>query len=119
MKIKMKLCSIVVSVPCSSTTYGVKSREYGFDSIIIEHIKHSYKERCNISTRENIKTKSVWISFPSADILLSEEIGLNDVYDFISSIGGNLGLFIGFSFLSLLISTAEGFKKLCEANISM
>ena len=111
--------SIFILVPCTSTTYGVKAREYGNDSIITEYIKHSYKKRCNISIKEDMETKSVWISFPSTNVLLSEEIGLNDVYDFISSIGGNLGLFIGFSFLSLFISMAEGLKKLYETKFSM
>jgi hypothetical protein len=52
------------------------------------------------------------LSFLKTDVDLSEEISLNNINDFISALGGNLGLFTGFSFLSVLLTLAEWSQKL-------
>ena len=52
------------------------------------------------------------LSFLKTDIDLSEEIALNQLSDFISSVGGNLGLFVGISFLSALLTLVEWFRKI-------
>ncbi len=42
------------------------------------------------------------IFYPSLDYTVIDQIPKMDLYDFISNIGGNLSLFIGISFLSLI-----------------
>ena len=51
------------------------------------------------------------ISFLKTEVDTSEEISLNKFPDFISSVGGNLGLFTGFSFLSALFVFVEWLHK--------
>ena len=64
----------------------------------------------NVTVPNNTKTYTMMISFPKT--VLSEEIKLNIVSDFISAVGGNLGLFTGFSFLSLLLQMVEWSRKI-------
>ena len=62
----------------------------------------------NITSPNKTKnTFSTAISFLKTEIDLTEEIRLYTVFDFISSVGGNLGLFTGFSVLAILLAFAE------------
>ena len=75
-------------------------------------MNEDYKSWVNITTPPNITTLTVMIRFNKIDIDFSEEIQLNNIFDFISSVGGNLGLFIGFSFLSMLLTMVEWTQKI-------
>ena len=90
----------------------MKTSKYDTDSIITQYLSKAYKSLVNVTTPPNITTRSVMIMYYKTDIDFSEEIQLNNVFDFISSVGGNLGLFIGFSFLSMLLTMAEWSQKI-------
>ena len=55
-------------------------------------------------TKENSKLKVVTITYEEGVVLHSEHKRLVSVHNFISQIGGNLGLFLGFSCLSTILS---------------
>ena len=74
--------------------------EYDADSLITVHMNGLLKTLLDVSVPNNTKTYSLMISFLKTEIDLSEEISLNQFSDLISSLGGNLGLFTGFSILS-------------------
>ena len=61
----------------------------------------------NITSPNKTNTFSTAISFLKTDIDLTEEIRKDTVFDFISSVGGNLGLFTGFSVLAVFLAFAE------------
>ena len=45
---------------------------------------------------------SIWVQFPASYRTVVEEIAIATINDFISGIGGNLGLFLGFSLIGTL-----------------
>ena len=55
----------------------------------------------------NTETYSLIMNFAGSYIDLSEEIQLTNLSNFISGVGGNLGLFIGFSVLPVVLKAAE------------
>ena len=89
----------------------METSEFDIDSMIVVHINNVFKNLINMTVPKNTNSYSLMMSFPSTDIDLIEEISLNQISDFISSVGGNLGLFTGFSFLSALLTLAEWFRK--------
>ena len=74
-----------------------------------------YKKQVNVTVPDDMNTYSVMISFLKTEVDTSEEISLNTFPDFISSVGGNLGLFTGFSFLTALFVFVEWLHK-CIGN---
>ena len=86
----------------------MEATEYDSSSIISAKINDRFRQMINITSRNKTKnTFSTAISFLKTEIDLTEEIRLYTVFDFISSVGGNLGLFTGFSVLAILLAFAE------------
>ena len=85
--------------------------EYDEASLISVPINKAFLDVVNITVPNNTKSNTLCISFLKTDVDLSEEISLNNINDFISALGGNLGLFTGFSFLSVLLTLAELSQK--------
>ena len=77
----------------------------------------AYRKWVNVAIPNNTETYTAMIFFMKTDVDVSEEIQLPDLHPFISSVGGNLGLFIGFSFLSLLLKIAQCTRKLQLNNL--
>ena len=90
----------------------MQTTEYDKDSIIPINMNNAFRKILNVTVPDGVKTYSMMLSFLKTDIDLSEEITLNQFSDFISSVGGNLGLFVGFSFLSALLTLVEWFRKI-------
>ena len=67
----------------------------------------SFRQTVKITRPNNIDTYSVALMYANCDVTVSEEIQLTTLPDFISSVGGNLGLFIGFSCLPVLLKATE------------
>ena len=53
--------------------------------------------------KENTPSRAIYIYYSTTNVRLSSTSKLVSLSSFISSIGGNLGLFIGFSFMSVLL----------------
>ena len=98
-------CIILES--CEISSYKLQTIDYDQNSLISVNMNNALKALVNVTVPNNTKTYTTMISFPKTDVDLSEEIKLNNVSDFISAVGGNLGLFTGFSFLSLLLQMVE------------
>ena len=90
----------------------MQTTEYDKDSIIPINMNNAFRKILNVTVPDGVETYSMMLSFLKTDIDLSEEITLNQFSDFISSVGGNLGLFVGFSFLSALLTLVEWFRKI-------
>ena len=55
------------------------------------------------SLKENTPSRAIYIYYSTTNVRLSSTSKLVSLSSFISSIGGNLGLFVGFSFMSVLL----------------
>ena len=89
----------------------MQTTEYDADSLITVHMNNLLKTLLQVSVPNNTKTYSAMVSFLKTEIDLSEEISLNQFSDLVSSVGGNLGLFTGFSFLGVLLTLIEWKQK--------
>ena len=67
----------------------------------------TYRKMVNITSPNNTDTYSVVIDFDTDEVDVSEQISLINLPDFVSSVGGNLGLFIGFSCLPVLLKIIQ------------
>ena len=103
---------ILFVVPCEVASYKMQTTEYDADSLITVHMNSLLKTLLQVSVPNNTKTYSLMVSFLKTEIDLSEEISLNQFSDLISSVGGNLGLFTGFSFLGVLLTLIEWKQKM-------
>ena len=75
--------------------------------MIAKQLGQAYRQVYKINISEGIDTYSLAFSFAGSFVDLSEETQLTSLPDFISAVGGNLGLFIGFSVMPVLLKTAE------------
>ena len=98
---------LYLAEPCEVSSYKMQATEYASSSIVAGKVNERFKEMMNITLPNNTKTFSAMISFLKTDIDLTEEIGLYSFFDFVSSVGGNLGLFTGFSVLATLLTFTE------------
>ena len=64
--------------------------------------------KLNIEPKENGTV--LFFSYPTMDMVVTQKVKILDECSFVSSVGGNLGLFIGFSFLDSLFAL---YKWLC------
>ena len=67
--------------------------------------------------RENINRTGldIFFNFAREDLEIQEEMYVVSIRDFIASIGGSLGLFIGFSCYTYMACTIDTvFKKICN-----
>ena len=85
--------------PCAITTYIASARQFKLGSGLLSHSITNLPP-----TDENSKLKVVTITYQEGVVLQSEHKRLVSVHNFISQIGGNLGLFLGFSCLSTILS---------------
>ena len=93
------------------SSYKLTTEEYDRSSILAVDATREYKRQVNVTVPDDMNTYSVMISFLKTEVDTSEEISLNTFPDFISSVGGNLGLFTGFSFLTALFVFVEWLHK--------
>ena len=88
----------------------MKSDEFkrtGLAKLIIE----KWEQKLDIKSKNGSEAQTVMINFDTSDVKISEEIQLSTLPDFISAVGGNLGLFVGFSCLPLLLWLADVFQR--------
>ena len=75
--------------------------------MIARQLGRAYRQVFKLNIPEGIDTYSLALSFAGSYVDLSEETKLTSLPDFVSAVGGNLGLFIGFSVMPVLLKTAE------------
>ena len=80
---------------CKKSSYEVGIQS--FDRLSMINIEDSKDDSKN-STKES--ARAIYMYYSTTDIKVSTTSKLISLSTFISSIGGNLGLFVGFSFLS-------------------
>ena len=104
-------------VPCLTSTFTFESSEFEKSIPITANTTATYRQMIQLTVPNNTDTYSVALNFESTDVVLSEEIQLTTLPDFISAVGGNLGLFIGFSCLPVLLNATEFFRRLKLQNV--
>ena len=97
---------------CSTSTYKIQTTQFEKSTAIAKYMTEAYRKTVGIKSPNNTETYSVVINYDISDVVVSEEIQLTTLPDFISSVGGNLGLFIGFSCLPVLLKATEFFRNL-------
>ena len=110
---------LILLAPCDISTYNLEATEYDKDSIITSdmHTMYTAMFKDVLVKPPNISTYTIMAMFSTTDLSLSEEVKVNSLNDFISSVGGNLGLFIGFSFLSLLLKLSDFMHSISIDNL--
>ena len=90
----------LITAPCEKATYDVGIQTY--DSLSRINIKKENDTKTNQTqtTKKKPPVRRVFIYYSTNDVKVSTTSKLIDLHTFISNIGGNLGLFVGFSFLS-------------------
>ena len=91
-----------ISEPCKTSSYSLKSIEFDPKSKMAHYLIDDYFATMNVNKTADTTTSHFILRFFSTEVEVSEKIEMMNVNSFISSVGGNLGLFIGFSFLSTL-----------------
>ena len=97
--VRYKAHYLILLVPCKESSYRIEETAYESDSIITTHMHRHFKAAYNFSTPEDKATYTVFASFKTTDVNFSEEVKMSNVSDFVSSIGGNLGLFLNYQLL--------------------
>ena len=92
--------------------YKLVTSDFEEKSLITVKLNKAFRDMLGLSFPNGTKTYSAMLSFPTTNVDLTEEIVLNNISDFISAVGGNLGLFTGVSFLSVLLQLVDWGRKI-------
>ena len=96
---------IKFSAFCRKATYNVLLQSYDRRSYI--DIQGESKDK----TSDNKSSRVVYLYYSTTDINVSTTSKLITLSSFISEIGGNLGLFIGFSFMHMFFVVFQYLKR--------
>ena len=94
-----------ITAPCEKATYEVGIQRYG----ILSHfnIRGHNVNGTEHSKNEAIPNRHISLYYSTNAVKISSTSELVNLSSFISSVGGNLGLFVGFSFLNCLLSSYD------------
>ena len=86
---------------------------YDKHSQMAHNIIQTWYEHNNITSKNTTAEGNVnlYINYQTIDTVVSQKVKILNASSFVSSVGGNLGLFIGFSFLDSLFVVC---KWLCS-----
>ena len=101
-----------ILAPCLTPSYSLKTDQFLKTSALTKYVANAYRQGLSLPLLNDTEFHSVMMNFDTTDVVISEEIQLSTLSDFISAIGGNLGLFVGFSCLPLLLWLADAFDKI-------
>ena len=89
--------------PCAFKTYDLDTIIYDKHSqmghLMMKNLLEAYKIPISTSQESTL----LFINYQSLDTEVSQRVKILDASSFIRAVGGNLGLFIGFSFLDSLL----------------
>ena len=97
-------------VPCQFTTYNTETISYDRNSKITHNTIETSIQIANMNIEPKENGTVIIFTYPTMDTVVTQNVKILDASSFISSVGGNLGLFIGFSFLDSLFVL---YKWLC------
>ena len=80
----------------------------------LEKMDQNDGSKNNIISDEYGLFRAILMYYATTDVKVSSTAKLISLSSFISSIGGNLGLFVGFSFLSVLLFMYKILKRMCH-----
>ena len=100
--IKIKLSQYFHIEPCTTTTYDVGTVTYDRYSQMGHNLLQTWFDTSNITQKSTEGSSNLFITYQSMEMKVSQKVRILNEASFISSVGGNLGLFIGFSFLDSL-----------------
>ena len=99
---KIKLMQFFHIEPCTTTFYDVGTVTYDRYSQMGHNILQTWFDISNITQKATEGSSNLFINYQSMEMKVSQKVRILNEASFISSVGGNLGLFIGFSFLDSL-----------------
>ena len=97
--------------PCQFTTYDVKPVKYDKYSQMGHNLMESWFTSYNITPRITEGSSTLYINYQTLHTKVSQKTKILNASSFVSSVGGNLGLFIGFSFLDALFHLCQWICK--------
>ena len=100
--------------PCSVTKYEMETITYDRFSQMAHNLIQTWFQLHNITSYRAEGSISLWFSYQTMDISVSQRVKILNASSFISSVGGNLGLFIGFSFLDSLFVVFKWISSYCN-----
>ena len=101
----------IVLEPCQFTSYNTETISYDRNSIMAQGVLKKWFNMANMTFDTMDNRTILFFNYPSMDVEVSQKVQILDASSFISAVGGNLGLFIGFSFLDTLFAV---YKWLCN-----
>ena len=95
--------------PCKATGYELETITYDAKSKMAHNMIKVHYQKYNIGSTtynhsEDGSSTTVIIQYSTTDISVTERTKLISGNSFVSSVGGNLGLFVGFSFMDSLFA---------------
>ena len=99
-----------ISEPCQLESYTTDTLSYDRNSMMAKAQLEILFKRTKINFETTDNRTSLFISYPNMEVKVSEQVQILDTSSFISSVGGNLGLFIGFSFLDTFFAVYKWFS---------
>ena len=88
-----------ISEPCQFTSYSTETLSYDKNSMMAQANLENLSKTTKVAHETMDNRTSLFFNYPIMEVKVSQQVQILDTSSFISSVGGNLGLFIGFSFL--------------------
>ena len=98
-----------ISEPCQLTSYSTETLSYDRNSMMAQATLENAFKTTKIAFETMKNRTSLFINYPIMEVKVSQQVQILDTSSFISSVGGNLGLFIGFSFLDTFFAIYKWF----------
>ena len=88
--------------PCEFTGYTMEMVTFDKNSKMAHNSVTAWFQYYNITPSTTNGSASLYFQYQTTETAVSQKIKILNASSFISSVGGNLGLFLGFSFLDSL-----------------
>ena len=99
----MKVITFRYSIePCQFTTYDTETISYDRNSKMAHNMVETWFQISDLDVEPTENGTILMLTYQTTDMKVTQKVKILDESSFISSVGGNLGLFIGFSFLDSL-----------------
>ena len=100
----------IILEPCQFTSYKTETISYDRSSRMAREVLEKWFKIANMTFDTMVNRTIVFFNYHSMDVEVSQKVQILDASSFISAVGGNLGLFIGFSFLDTFFAAYKWFR---------